>query len=291
MKVIIFLAMAMAVNAGLLPDLRKWDSLKVTYSFNPLKGFDKLPMQLSENKDFEFRDDLCATGNGKLIGQRYWHNKDHTLSLLFDKNGHIAGIQTSLLKSKFTPSANLRDKNYADDGDYWTVSAYFIEPSLICGAGRTKEEFEQTGTGTGLWIQMGPNAVTDSYHVPSDEHEMKAIGKWGSGRCWPAMGQHYWYNVTKDMSCDNFVPDCLLYNGGKLNAFCFAINGMFDGPRYDTPHPTAEKIKMFMNPVPDCFFTDKSFNIESTIHIYFSKTARHTSLCNPLDVIEGIISG
>jgi hypothetical protein len=290
MKVIIFFAMAMAVQAGLLPDLRKWDALKVTYSLNPFKGFDNLPRQLSENKDFQFRDDLCATGNGKLIGQRYWHNKDHTLSLLFDKNGYIAGIQTSLLKSKFTPASNLQNKNYIDDGDYWTVPAYFIDPSLICGAGRSKEEFEKTGTGTGLWVQMGPNAVTDSYHVPATEDEIKT-SKWGAGRCFPAMGQHYWHNVTKDMSCDNFVPNCLLYNGGKLNAFCFAINGMFDGPRYDTPHPTAEKIKMFMNPVPDCFFTDKSYNVESTIHIYFSETAHFTSLCNPIDVIKGVISG
>jgi charged multivesicular body protein 7 len=288
MKVIIFLLGALvAVEAGLFPDLRKWDALKVTYSLNPIKGFDNLPRQLSENKDFELRDDLCATGNGKLIGQRYWHKKDHTLSLLFDKNGYIAGIQTSLLKSQFTPPAHLQNKNYVADGDYWTLSAYFIDPRLICGAGRSKEEFEKTGTGTGLWIQMGPKA-TDSYHVPAKEDEIKS-SKWGSGRCFPAMGQHYWYNVTKDMSCNDFVPNCMLYNGGKLNAFCFAINGMFEGPRYDTPHPTNEKIKMFMKPVPDCFFTDPSYKVESTIHIYFSKTAHYTSLCNPLEVIEGVL--
>jgi len=173
MKVIIFLLMASAANAFF--DLRKWDTLKVTWNINPFKGFDYLPRQLSENKEFELKDDLCKTAGGKMLGQRYWYKKDPTVMLLFDKNGHIAGIQTSVLKSKYTPFPNLKNKNYIDDGDYWTLSAYFIDPSLICGAGRSKEEFEKTGTGTGLWIQMGPNAVTDSYHVPAQEDEIKKI--------------------------------------------------------------------------------------------------------------------
>jgi len=288
--VIIFLTMAVAANAFLF-DVRKWDALKVTWNKNPLKGFDNLPRQISENKEFELKDDLCATGGGKLIGQRYWYKKDPTVMLLFDKNGHIAGLQTSVLKTKFTPAENLKNKNYIDDGDYWTLSAYLIDPSLICGAGRSKEEFEKSGTGTGLWIQMGPNAVTDSYHVPAEEAEMKAMGKWGSGKCFVTMGQHYWYNITKGMSSDHFVPNCILYNGGKLNAFCFAMNGMFDGSRYDYPHPTGEKIGLFMDPVPDFFFTEPAFKVESTIHFYFSKTAHLTSTCPIIPFIGGIVDG
>jgi len=237
------------------------------------------------------KDDLCATAGGKLVGQRYWDVKDPTVMLLFDKNGYIAGIQTSVLKSKFTPADNLKNKNYADDGDFWTLSAYFIDPSLICGAGRSKEEFEKTGTGTGLWVQMGPNAVTDSFRVPAEEAEMKAMGKWGSGKCFPTMGQHYWYNITKDMPSDHMVPNCLLYTGGKLNAFCFASNHDLVSTRYDYPKPTNDKIKLFMEPVPDFFFTEPSYKVVSTVHVYFSQTGHLTNLCPIIPFIGGVIDG
>jgi len=244
----------------------------------PLLGWDKVPRQLSEIKgDFALKDDLCAAGKG-LVGQRYWYKQDPALMLLFDKNGFIAGIQTAILKSSFTPPAPLKNKNYADDGDYWTLSAYFIDPSLICGAGRTQDEFNKTGTGTGLWVQMGPNAVTDSFHVPETETEMKKT-KWGSGRCFLTMGQHYWYNITKDMSCDYVVPNCILYNGGKLTAFCFATNGNFPSGRYDFPHPTNKVVNKFMDPEPDCFFSDPTYKTQSTIHVYFNDNARLGSLC------------
>jgi len=277
MKIIVlFFAIASVSDAFF--DLSKWDALRVTWNINPLKGFDYMPRQLSENKDFEFKDDLCATGNGKLIGQRYWNKQDPTVQLLFDKNGFIAGIQSTVPKSKFTPFEYLKDKSYIDDGDYWTLTAYLIDPSLICGAGRTKEEFEKSGTGTGLWIQMGPNAVTDSYHVPDLEKDIKG-SIWGSGKCFPTMGQHYWFNVTKNMGSDKFVPNCLLYTSGKLNAFCFATNGNFNSTRYDYPHPKNTDIAHFLNPLPDFFLTDPAYAVSSTIHIYFSKSGHLTNLC------------
>jgi len=43
-----------------------------------------------------------------------------------------------------------------------------------------------------------------------------------------------------------------------------------------------------MDPVPSCFTTDKSFNVESTIHVYFSKHAKLTSNCNPIDLAKNL---
>ena len=50
-------------------------------------------------------------------------------------------------------------------------------------------------------------------------------------------GQHYWYNVTSDMSCEDFWPMFLLYNGGELNAFGWAFQGDLNSPRYEKPTP------------------------------------------------------
>lgn len=64
--------------------------------------------------------------------------------------------------------------------------------------------------------------------------------QWIGPKCFITMGNHYWLNIQSDMSCDNYFPFCLLYNGGKLNAFCFGVNGMLDSKWEDNPHPTAD---------------------------------------------------
>ena len=32
---------------------------------------------------------------------------------------------------------------------------YFVDPSIICGPGRTQEEYDVDGTGNGIWFQNG----------------------------------------------------------------------------------------------------------------------------------------
>uniref|UniRef100_A0A1I8FB74 BHLH domain-containing protein n=1 Tax=Macrostomum lignano TaxID=282301 RepID=A0A1I8FB74_9PLAT len=49
-------------------------------------------------------------------------------------------------------------------------------------------------------------------------------------------GQHYWYNMRKNMNCDDFMPYFLLYNGGKLDGFGFAMTANYNGEYYE--HPT-----------------------------------------------------
>jgi hypothetical protein len=36
-------------------------------------------------------------------------------------------------------------------------------------------------------------------------------------------GLHYWYDLSKNMDCDNLYPVFLLYNGGVLNGFGWAL--------------------------------------------------------------------
>jgi len=94
------------------------------------------------------------------------------------------------------------------------------------------------------------------------------LTKWGFGKCFYAMGQHYWYNISTDMPCNNFVPYCILYNKGVLNAFCFAMSGVFESPRYE--HPTAVVTKGFMDPVPQCFYNEPDYEKQTTLHVYMT---------------------
>jgi len=255
---------------------KNWNGLYATWHAVPFKGFYTLPRQTTENKKWTLLDNQCNVENSPFRGQRYWLDKDPAVILLFDKNGVIAGMQTAVLKTQYTPSPGM--KGFVSDGDYWTQTAYFVDPSTICTTGRTSEQLKNDGTGNGLWIQYGPNINKDIFNIPMEESEVKKT-VWGSGKCFYSMGQHYWYNVTAGMSCNDFFSNCLLYNGGKLNAFCFAKNADLESSWYDWPHPDPNTTKGFMDPVPNCFFSDPTFKKMSTLHVYFHSFPRTTTLC------------
>ena len=52
------------------------------------------------------------------------------------------------------------------------------------------------------------------------------------------LGQHYWYNLTTEMPCDDFWPMFLLYNGQELDALGWNFKANYESLRYE--HPTAD---------------------------------------------------
>jgi len=275
-KIIIFLSVCFA--SGYFARGADWDDLKVTWSVNPFSSwaFDSMPRNANGAMgDFVLKDDQCVQGS-KFVGKRYWYKKDPAVILIYDKNGYIAGMQTAVPKGSFTPSSFLTNHPVIDDGDFWTITAYFIDPSKICTTGRTSEQFQEQGTGTGLWFQNGTNPLQDLIQIPLLESDIKKTG-WKFGHCFYTMGNHYWYNVTRDMDCKQFYPNCLMYNGGKLTAFCFAVNTYLTSKRYE--HPTPKDAEKFIDPVPDCFFNDPSYGKLSTIHVYMINSPRLQSRC------------
>jgi len=257
----------------------EWNGLRVTWSMNPFSkwGFNGLPRHINElTPEFKLVDQQCNKANAKFLGQRYRYNDDAAVTLLFDGNGTIAGIQTSAPKKTLNPPAPVANHQYVDDGENWTLTAYFVDPSTICTEARSQELLQSEGTGTGLWLQMGPNPVHDSVHIPATEDEVKQT-KWTKGHCFLTMGNHYWYNISKEMNCDNFLPYCLMYNGGKLTAFCFSMNAELTSPRFE--HPPPGSASMFINPVPECFAKRPEFQKPSTMHVYFKDNARLSSWC------------
>ncbi|GFN75347.1 hypothetical protein PoB_000185300 [Plakobranchus ocellatus] len=195
----------------------------VTWGPNPLSSsyFVTQPRTTAEAISQGFTKISDCDVNAKWRGARYVKDGDYALTLLFDVNGFIAGIQTSVPKTpgKY-PKAPLQPP-FVDDGDRWVVSAYFTEPSKICTTGRSATEFSQHGTGTDLYLQNSTKPE-DSFMVPHKESGIGAT-KWTEGRCFYTMGKHYWYNLSLGMSCDAMFPVFLLYNGGELNAFGWAM--------------------------------------------------------------------
>jgi charged multivesicular body protein 7 len=275
---VLFLGAATAVQASFFDLSKDWNALRVTWGFRPFWALDKMPRTTAEATDgFSLKDDQCKTGNGKFVGQRYWYKQDPSVILLFDVQGTIAGIQTSVLKTQYSPSKLSQDKYFIDDGDYWTITAYFVDPSTVCNTGRSASELSQ-GTGTGLWLQYGTDAIKSSLNIPLNEDDIKKTN-WGHGKCFKTMGQHYWFNISASMDCGDVAPNCLLYNNKKLTGFCFAPNYYVDGNRYDFPAPTIDVLTKFLDPVPDCFKTDPGFQKQSTVHVFFAEHPELTSWC------------
>jgi len=251
-----------------------WDALRISWNPNPFSSyaFTKMPLDTRDavSEGFAFKDHFCGSDT-RFRGNRYWKDNDPAVILIYDGTGQIAGIQTAVRKDKLTPSKFLMGHPFVEDGDYYTLTAYFVDPSTICeGRGLLSSPI-----GDRLILQNGTNALRNALSIPLtlDEVEMTS---WTRGKCFWTMGLHFWYNVRSDMPCSEFAPFFLLYNKNKLNAFGFAVNAGLTSPRYE--HPTAKVAKQFIDPMPECFFTDPTFAELSTMHIYMTDWAR-SSFC------------
>lgn len=63
-------------------------------------------------------------------------------------------------------------------------------PETLCD-GRTVEQFDSEGTGTGLWIQNGTDPEEDSVRMPETQDEANKSA-WTQGSCFITMGIVYW---------------------------------------------------------------------------------------------------
>lgn len=260
------LCVAQAIFWGPNPE---WNNLKVTFGTNIFRSgvFDALPRTEAAARSDGWTKIAECDESSNFRGRRYVKNNDHAVILLFDVNGYIAGIQCGLLRAQvpawFLESQILRNA-LQDDGLYLTLTAYFVDPTVICTTGRNAAMFAEEGTGSNLYIQNGNDPLTQSLRVPREEKEVKGT-IWTQGRCFYAMGNHYWYNTSADMSCEDFFPAFLMYNGGKLNAFGWALGLSQSSPRFE--HPTASVLSYFFKDVPKCL---KDIPQLSTMHIYLT---------------------
>ena len=84
------------------------------------------------------------------------------LIIIFDTNGFIGGMHSVVPKKLTAPEFDFAaSKWYRSDNilgeEVWLTTAYFVEPSSICGSGRTQSDFDNEGTGNRLIFQKGPN--------------------------------------------------------------------------------------------------------------------------------------
>ncbi|XP_078587699.1 uncharacterized protein LOC144868872 [Branchiostoma floridae x Branchiostoma japonicum] len=258
------------VEGWLFTEDAEWNDLKVTWGLNQLFSstvFDSLPRTESDALAEGWVDfSRGASCDGDFYrGSRYIKDNDPAVMLLFDKNGYIAGIQMGARKNELSaniPAPQIMNM-WNDDGDMLVITAYFIDPASVC-TGRSDATFTLEGTGVGLYLQNGPNPEADYELIPRDEDNL-ATTLWTKGGCFYTMGQHYWYDTSADMDCEDFFPVFLLYNSGRLNGFGWNINADLTSNRYEKP--AVDSLSMFFQDTPACFEQHAQRGL-TTMHIY-----------------------
>jgi hypothetical protein len=259
-----------------------WNDLKTTWGLNPFSSIEyaSQPRTTSDEnmKGFVLMDNACTEDGSPFAGQRYMTGGDPALVLLYDVNGLIAGMQTMLPDTQFTPLNGKHTAAFVHYKGFWVLTAYFVDPSTICSTGRTSEQLASDGTGTGLWFQTDRGNVTIPTMVIATQ-QTAIPAPWLIGHCFYTMGEHFWYDYSLTMSCSDFFPFFTLYNKGALTGWGFATNydNSDNSARYE--HPTASVISSFMNPAPQCFSTDPAYKTLSTMHVWFKSDAFTHSNC------------
>ena len=202
--------------------IKEWNDLKVTYTLDPNdpNGFVSLPRSSSEAiKKGWTKEKGCSDG---IIGNRYILNNDRAVLIIYDENGVLAGIATSLPKGlplNFPPPKI--QTYFNDEGDSYVISAYFVDPAKVC----TRRFFSFYGSSIGdrLVFQSKQQSLSISY----DQNNIDT-GFWTQGGCLKTQGLHYWADVERrpvnaDTQPENFLPLFLLYNRSKLNSFGWLV--------------------------------------------------------------------
>lgn len=225
-----------------------------------------------------------CTNGGKYNGHRYVLGSDNSISLLFDRQGQIAGIQMNVNATSVAGTGYKYNEvpMYITDSirgsPVYTMTAYFVDPSTICTVGRSYSQMVAQGTSAALYLQNGPTPAT-LITVPPQRAAAIDQG-WTKNKCFVGMGYHNFYQSQKyqDSQCLAFRPAFLLYDAeinGYLRGFGLAAlgNAFSINNRYEYPSSGAIKLIVGSDNVAPCLLEKADSPKITTMHVFFAKTS------------------
>ena len=249
-----------------------WTDLKVTFGLNPFNSNYFASLPLTEQRAIQSgwtKDKDCSQG---FRGSRYVLKGDKAILLVYDQSGNIAAIGTNIPKGlPFDfPSKNIQ-QFLVDEGDSFVSYLYFIAPIEACSTPSSKY-------GEKLII------VGDNGQVSLSLNENKVDPFWTKGKCFVAMGNHWWADASgrqgdAQTKRDDFFPIFGLYNKGKLTGFGWVFMADLNSNRYEHP-PWKQTLPVMLDQVPSFFYDPNQFGGKlSAIHVYFDSNPRLTNFC------------
>jgi hypothetical protein len=259
----------------------EWSDFRTHYNLNALNGFFKMGRTEAEAEGWTKINTVCeSAGDGNsFAGFRYENPEDEGVVLIFDVNGIIAGIQARMAHDSILSDGPLNPFRYdlvpmfqnitENDKTYFILTAYFVQPEIICTVGRNETDLETEGTGTGLWFQNGPTP-TDLILVSKNRTEAINDG-WTKNSCFPGMGSHNFFAVEtyESKNCTESQPTFLLFNKqDELQGFGFTVTGNAESKYFEHP-PNAAISIILGEPVPQCVLDSNTLLGTTTMHVYF----------------------
>ncbi|XP_065070466.1 uncharacterized protein LOC135695329 [Rhopilema esculentum] len=226
-----------------------WDQLSIKLP-GLFGGSQKLPITVDAAKKKSWRktDNKKCDGHKLFRGNRYRYESEYGTMLLFDSNGHIAGMQVAVPTS--VPMVEKRKYMLPIENGRYHLTVYFQDPSTICNAPKRSDG----GIGDKFFIQVG-ETWEKTMKVPINKDDLKST-MWVEGKCITNYGHFFWYDISKKMDCEKFFPVFLTYsNKGKLNGFGWTLKGYFDDPKFDHPDPRWASFAFQSKSMPDCVAT------------------------------------
>jgi len=258
----------------------------VTWGTNPFKSFQTLPRTVEEAQDAGFqRLPTLADCTSRYVSA----SGDKSLVLIFDNNGIIAGAQMNSKKTDLSRTENNYQFNQQpmfttqvfDGVEYYSTTAWFVDPATICDTGRSEESLETEGTISGLYFQNGP---TPADNIPIDLVRSEAIKKgWSENKCFVGMGRHNFYETLKmeDDQCATFRPAFLLFNKEfELIGFGLAAVGKAESidERFEYPGSGAIKVIIGEDKLSPCLPALGDSPGLTTMHFYFTSATNLSCL-------------
>ncbi|KAM3962541.1 uncharacterized protein ACR2FA_003446 [Aphomia sociella] len=273
--VIAFLALASLASAV------KYNGLRVKFGWSDaladVEYFFKIPRTITDVETEGWK--RTERPPGALPELRMYCPPGRGVCPLYDTAGFVAGLQLALPVDEFESLAIKPEKKFIKwrapavgsepSKEYWTLTQYYVsEESLKAGAGPQVENGATLQDG-GVWVTGLDGRLL---RIPTKEADLNNT-LYKKQNCVPNMGTHYYYNMTKDMKCEDHLPWFTLVNKGELIGTGFMMFGKL-GPQktrnwFELP-PTPEQLPEIVIPyAPDCFGDWASSYGLVTLHIYY----------------------
>ncbi|XP_046659163.1 uncharacterized protein LOC124353367 isoform X1 [Homalodisca vitripennis] len=262
----------------------EWGQPHVKYSTTD--GYFPIPEAVSEISCMSNTPEYIFMCHDDVLNvDLYSYPDDPRVILLFDKCDNISGIRYCVIKSDVARRAEYYglafNYSYDDKGAYqnhtywgidvWCTDVLFASPGTLSEGCRCIEE----GT-----VPQDIYVVLENYEytkITRYESEVENQGFTKQG-CYPGMGQHYFYKMYIDGSCDDHVGIAVIYDQGYLIGVVHGPFGTFTSKkRVWFEDPTPEGMKAVAPYAPQCFYQLGRYYGFVSFHIFINKNPWETT--------------
>ncbi|XP_032521368.2 uncharacterized protein LOC116773093 [Danaus plexippus] len=232
MKILVILA-TLSFSSGM-----QYNGLRVKFGWSDALAdkeyFFNIPRILSQAESDGWR--RMERPPGPLPELRLYCPVGRAVCPLYDPSGFVAGLQLAFPVDEIITPSFKPDKRFtkwsvpASDGEpareYWTITQFLVsEESLKAGAGPQVENGATLQDG-GVWVK---DLEGQYIRIPSTEAELNTT-QFKKQNCIPNMGTHYYYNMSRETSCENLLPWFALTTRGYLVGVGFQVVGKLTKP-------------------------------------------------------------